>query len=176
MTGLVLGDVMPTLDDPEPSETKLGRAWGATLDWDRALETAGAPTVARAAPLDKAALERRYGPETAYAPRWHTGTFRVPYGMRIAQFEELCREMARRWFEWKHKQGYDLVNGVAPAIDPGPNPSRDLQTGLLVPGYRDYLIRAQFVKRQPETRRLEVPGELFSDDWQPSQAPTSGDD
>lgn len=168
MTGIVLGEVMPALDNPEPSETKLGRAWGEQIDWQRVQETADTPSVAEVAPLER----RTLAPEMAYAPRWETATFRVPYGMRNTQFEAFSKEMIRRWFEWMNANGSDLVNSVVPDLIPGPNPSRDLQTGLIMPGYRDFLIRAQFVERQPEIVRLELPSELF-EPWQPSQLPTS---
>jgi hypothetical protein len=37
------------------------------------------------------------------------------------------------------------------------------------------LVRAQFVEREPETIRLELPGELFRP-WRPTPLPTSSGD
>ena len=177
MNAVHIGDVVPALDNPEPTETKLGRQWGEGIDWDEVAETASEPTKAIAAPLDKRELEAKIGPQTAYQPQWITGSFRVPFGMRQAQFEVLAREMATRWFTDMRRRGFDLASGTDLLVRPGPTPSQDLSTGLEIPGHRDFLLSAQFVERHPETIRLELPGELFDGDWQPSQLPTSaGDD
>ena len=177
MTGVIVGDVPAALDNPEPTATKLGRQWGEAIDWEHVKDTAAEPTVAQAAPLDRAALTRQMGPETAYRPQWITGSFRVPYGMRDHQLEALAREMATRWFRDMQSRGWDLASGTVLDVRPGPNPSIDITTGLQIPGYRDYLLSAQFVERHPETIRLELPGGLFDPDWQPRQLETSsGDD
>jgi hypothetical protein len=172
MTAVHLGDVVPALDNPEPSETKLGRRFGDAIDWQRVQDTAGTPSTAVAAPLDRRRFQQ--APEAGYAPQWYTGSFRVPYGMTADQLEGLVKEMATRWFAEMQRRGYDLCNTV-PDLIPGPNPSRDLQSGVIVPGYRDFLIRAQFVVRQPTVTRLELPGDLF-EAFRPSQLPTSSGD
>lgn len=168
MTGIVVGDLVPALDNPEPSATKLGRRWGERVDWDA--PAGPAPTSAPLAkPMGDASVR-------AYAPQWITGSFRVPYGMRQAQLESHCRDMATRWFAEMERRGFDPASGTSLQVNPGPNPSKDLASGLEIPGYRDYLLTAQFVERHPEVIRLEVPGELF-EPWQPSQlATSSGDD
>lgn len=176
MTGIVVGDVVPQLDNPEASATKLGRRWGESIDWDRVADTMEEPTQELAVPLNKAALVAEYGPDAAYKPRWFTGSFRVPYGMREAQFEAFARDMATRWFTEMQKRGFDLASGTDLVCRPGPNPSKDLATGLEVPGYRDYLLDALFVERNPQVTRIELPSELFDADWQPSQRETSGED
>jgi len=159
MTAIHLGDVHPLLDDPEPTATKLGRAWGSGIDWDAAApDDQPDPEVAG---VDKVALEALVGPQMAYAPQWITGSFRVPYGMRTAQFEAFAHEMAARWFAEMTRKGWDLASGTDLVVRPGPNPSRDLASGLEIPGYRDILLSARFVERHPETIRVEVPGELF---------------
>lgn len=165
MTGLVLGEIVPALDNPEPTAAKLGRLYGERIRQAENLATVPDPDEAPAdvvAGLSRAAIEQRYGPETAYAPRWMTGSFRVPYGMRTEHLVSHCQEMARRWFEEMGRRGFDLVGSVSPQINPGPNPSKDLQTGLVVPGYRDFLIQAQFTERHPEVRRVELPADLFA--------------
>lgn len=177
MTGVVVGDVVPALDNPELTSAKLGRQFGDGIDWDHVNDTASEPTKAQAAPLDKAALTALMGPDTAYAPQWITGSFRVPYGMRNHQFEALAREMATRWFDDMKRRGWDLASSTCLDVRPGPNPSIDIASGLQIPGYRDYLLSAQFVERHPEIVRLELPGGLFDSEWQPSQLETSsGDD
>lgn len=176
MTGIVIGDVLPALDNPEPTASKLGREWGEAIDWDHVAETQADASTATASALDRRTLDALIGPERAYAPQWITGSFRVPYGMRAHQFEALARETATRWFNDMRARGFDLVSGAELIVRPGPNPSIDIATGLEIPGYRDYLLTTQFVERHPQTIRLEVPGELF-DDWRPSQLETSrGDD
>jgi hypothetical protein len=176
MTGILIGDVVPALDNPELTETKLGRQWGEAIDWDHVADTLSEPSMAEAAPLDKAALAATVGPAVAYAPQWVTGSFRVPYGMREAQLEALCKEMATRWFDEMRRRGWDLASGTQLAVNPGPNPSIDIASGLSIPGHRDYLLSAQFVERHPQTVRVEVPGELF-DPYRPRQLETSsGDD
>ena len=162
MTGIVIGDVLPELNNPEPTATKLGRQWGQSVDWDQiAADLPNGSDEGEVEGLDKARFERAFGPETAYAPRWHTGSFRVPYGMRASQFEQFAREMATRWFDEMRRLGFDLASSTVLDVRPGPNPSVDLTTGLSVPGYRDYLLSAQFVERNPQVVRLELPGELF---------------
>lgn len=173
MTAVHLGDVVPALDNPEPTETKLGRQFGAAIDWDAVRETAAEPSVAESAPLDRQRFAR--GVETARAPKWHTGTFNAPLGMRGPTFNAHCAEMAKRWLEEMRRRGFDVCSSTRIDIVPGPYPAHDLATGLSLLGEREMLVRAQFVERQPETIRLELPGELF-EVWRPSPLPTSSGD
>jgi hypothetical protein len=175
MTGIVVGQVVPALDNPEPSASKLGRAYGERLKTAPLATVPDEKTVDVVPGLSKARMAARHGPETAYAPRWMTGSFRVPYGMREAQLVAHCKEMAARWFEEMGRRGFDLVNSTMPQVNPGPNPSKDLATGLTIPGHRDFLIQAQFIERHPETMRLELPSDLF-EAWRPSQLPKSSDE
>lgn len=170
MTAVHLGDVVPALDNPEPTETKLGRAWGRGIDWDRVNDTASEPSVAESAPLDVQRMAASV--ENARAPRWHTGSFRAPLGMRGPAFGSHCAEMAKRWLEEMRRRGFDVCSSTRIQIDPGPYPARDLATGLSLLGEREMLVRAQFVERHPEVVRLELPGELLRP-WKPSQLPTS---
>ena len=173
MSAVHLGDVIPALDNPEPTETKLGRQWGRGIDWDRVAETSSEPSQAVAAPLSRKLLQQ--GPEAGYAPRWHTGSFRAPIGMRGPTFGAHCAEMAKRWMEEMRRRGFDVWSSTRVQIDPGPYPAKDLATGLSLLGEREMLIRAQFVERRPETVRLELPGELF-EAFRPTQLPTSNGD
>ncbi len=175
MTGILIGDVHPALDNPEPTAQKLGRQWGQGIDWDEIAETLDDQPEPEVAGADKAALEAVGGPQMAYAPQWITGSFRVSYGMKTAQFEAFAREMATRWFDEMRRKGWDLASSTELLVRPGPNPSVDLASGLAVPGYRDFLLSAQFVERHPETIRLEVPGELF-EPLTLRQLPTSSGD
>lgn len=176
MTAVVVGDVVPALDNPEPTATKLGRQWGEGIDWSEVEETLSEQPEPDVPGLDTATLAHQIGPEVAYRPQWITGSFRVPYGMRSQQFEAFAREMATRWFAEMGRRGFDLASGTSLDVRPGPNPSVDLASGLQVPGYRDFLLSAQFVERHPETVRLEMPGELF-EPLTLRQLPTSsGDD
>lgn len=145
-----LGEVVPFLDTPEPTEQKLGRTWagqGATRE----------PT-----PLSKDALLKAHGPETAYAPKWHTGSFRAPLGMRWPQFRALVHEQTTKWLEAMTARGFDVCSESRVDVVPGPYPARDLVTGLSLLGEREMLVRAQFRERRPTVRRVELPGALFS--------------
>ena len=174
MTAVHLGDVVPALDNPEPTETKLGRAWGRGIDWDRINDTASEPSVAESPGLDRRRLAASV--ENARAPQWHTGSFRAPLGMRGPTFGAHCAEMAKRWLEEMRRRGFDVCSSTRIQIDPGPYPAKDLATGLALLGEREMLVRAQFVERQPEMIRMELPSGLFAP-WRPSQLPTSsGDD
>lgn len=164
-----LGDVVPALDDPEPTARKLGRAWGRTIDWSR-LGDASEPSVAESAPLDLGRMADAV--KTARAPRWHTGSFRAPLGMRGPVFGKHCAEMAKRWLEEMRRRGFDVCSSTRVQIDPGPYPAKDLATGLSLLGEREMLVRAQFVERHPEVVRLELPRELLRP-WKPTQLPTS---
>ena len=176
MTGLILGDVPAFLDNPEETASKLGRQWGQGIDWQEVEETLSDQPEPEVAGASKQLIQQTVGPDTAYMPRWQTASFRVPYGMRMQQFEAFARDMATRWFDEMRRRGFDLASGTVLDVRPGPNPSKDLTTGLSVPGYRDILLSAQFVERHAETIRLEVPGELF-EPLTLRQLPTSsGDD
>lgn len=149
MTAIHLGEVVPFLDNPEPSEIKLGRSWD------------GRGATRTAAPLSKDALIRAHGPETAYAPRWHTGSFRAPLGMRGPAFKALVHERTRAWLEAMQRRGFDVCSTTRIDIQPGPYPAKDLLSGLVILGEREMLVRAQFLERRPTVRRVELPGELF---------------
>lgn len=173
MTAIHLGDVVPVLENPEPTETKLGRRFGQQIDWDAIAETASEPSVAEDAPLDRRRLARCV--ETARAPKWRGGTFRCPLGMRGPVFNAHCTDQVRRWIEEERRRGFDIWGSTRIQIDPGPYPATDLATGLKLLGEREMLVRAQFVERQPEVVTLELPGGLF-EAWRPTPLPTSSGD
>jgi hypothetical protein len=150
MTAIHLGDVVPALDNPEPTAVKRGRQLHAL----RANPSG---------PLSKASLEAEHGPESAYRPRWHTGSFRAPLGMRGPAFSTLCADQARAWLNEMQRRGFDIVSDTQVDIQPGPYPAKDLITGLLLLGEREMLIRAQFRERQPTVERIELPRELFAE-------------
>jgi hypothetical protein len=155
MTAAVhLGDVPAFLDRPEPTETKLGRAWGRGIDWDGVAEAEPKATVAPLRP-------RRLTEDAARAPKWRTGSFRCPLGMRGPVFNAHVTEQVKRWIEAERKLGFDVWSSTRIKVVPGPYPARDLLTGLLLLGEREMLVQAEFVERQPEIVRLELPGELF---------------
>ena len=164
MTAAVhLGEVPAFLDRPEPTETKLGRAWGRAIDWQKA----AAPVVptASVAPLPK----RRLDSSSARAPRTRTGTFRAPLDMRAPSFAALCREKVNVWIQEQHRRGFDICSTTRINVHPGPYPARDLLTGLLLLGEREMLVSAQFVERAPEVVHVELPSELFRP-WRPDDA------
>jgi hypothetical protein len=173
MTAIHLGDVVPALDNPEPTETKLGRRFGASIDWDRIADTTDEPSEVVDAPLDRRRLAR--GVETAGAPKWHTGSFRAPLGMRGPTFGLHCAEMTKRWLREMQARGFDVWSATRINVTPGPYPAVDLHTGLKLVGEREMLVRAQFVERQPEVITLELPGGLF-EAWRPTPLPTSSGD
>jgi hypothetical protein len=123
-----LGDVVPVLDAPEPTATKLGRRFGRQIDWAKIAETASEPSPAEDAPLSKRQAARSV--ETAHAPKWRGGTFRCPLGMRGPTFNAHCTDHVRRWIEEERRQGFDIWSGTRIQIDPGPYPATDLATGL----------------------------------------------
>ncbi len=174
MTAAVhLGEVVPGLANPEPTEKKLGREFGRRIDWDRIRETASEPTVASDAPLNRRRAAR--GVETARAPKWRGGTFRCPLGIRGPVFNAHCTEQVKRFIEEERRRGFDIWSSTRIQIDMGPYPATDLATGLKLLGEREMIVRAQFVEREPETVRLELPGGLF-ERWRPTQLPTSTGD
>lgn len=168
MSAVHLGEVPSFLDNPEPTETKLGRVWGAGIDWEAKPEPR-----ATVAPLPK----RRLDGSEARAPRWRTGSFRAPLDMRGPTFAALCREQVNTWIQHQHRAGFDICSTTRINVIPGPYPARDLLTGLLLLGEREMLVQAQFVERQPEIVRMELPGELFAP-WRPDndRLPTSSGD
>jgi hypothetical protein len=174
MTAAVhLGDVVPGLVAPEPTEQKLGRKFGQSIDWDKIAETASEPSPTEDVPLDK----RRFaqGVEAARAPQWRGGTFRCPLGIRGPAFDSHCRAHVGKWIEEERRRGFDVWSSTRIQIDLGPYPATDLATGLKLLGEREMLVRAQFVEREPDVVRLELPGGLFRP-WRPTPLPTSTGD
>lgn len=149
MTAVHLGEVVPFLDNPEPSGVKIARA------------ASGPDAPPAPAPLSRDALLAQYGAETAYAPKWHTGSFRAPLGMRGPAFQQLVYQQTTTWLEAMRKKGFDVCSSSEIDVTPGPYPAKDLATGLVILGEREMLVRAQFLERQPIVRRVELPGELF---------------
>lgn len=168
-----LGEVVPGLDNPEPSAKKLGREFGRRIDWDRIAETAAEPSEAEVKPLEKRSFA--LGVEMARAPKWRGGTFRCPLGIRGPVFNAHCTEQVKRFIEEERRRGFDVWSSTRIQIDMGPYPATDLATGLKLLGEREMLVRAQFVEREPEVITLELPGGLFRP-WRPAPLPTSSGD
>lgn len=168
MTAIHLGDVVPALDNPEPTAAKLGRRYADASDH-------GGPTGADAevAPIDRRRIKDTV--TNARAPKWQTGSFRAPLGMRGPTFGAHCSEMAKKWLAEMQRRGFDVCSSSRIDVLPGPYPAKDLATGLSLLGEREMLVRAQFVERRPEVVTLELPGGLF-EAWRPSQRPTSSGD
>src|SRR5262245_37256411 len=119
MTAAVhLGDVPTFLDAPEPTETKLGRAWGAGIDWDTVARTQTEAPRATVAALSK----RRLDTSVARAPKWQTGSFRAPLDMRAPSFATLCREKVGVWIQEMHRRGLDIWSSTRIDVQPGPYP------------------------------------------------------
>jgi hypothetical protein len=96
--------------------------------------------------------------------------------MRGPVFNARVTEMVTRWIEAERKLGFDVWSETRIDVQPGPYPARDLLTGLLLLGEREMLVQAQFVERQPEIVRMELPGGLFKA-WRPDdRLPTSSGD
>ena len=163
MTAIILGETPLALDErAEKTADKLGRQFGAQIDWDDAQEKAADPDYAPVDPgISKAEILAEHGPDMAYAPTWQYATFRVAMGTRLHQYEAQRNENVNRWVIEMDKLGWDLDTSAKIHCAPGPYPSRDLTTNLEVPGYRDILVAASFIRRNPVVRRIELPAELF---------------
>lgn len=163
MTGIVLGAIPAALDEgSETTADKLGRRFGASIDWDDAGEKGRDPDYRPVDPgVSRTAILAEHGPETAYMPRWQYATFRAPMGCRMPQYEALRNENVGRWVNEMARMGWDLDSSTKIHCAPGPYPARDLATNLELPGYRDILVAARFTERNPRVRRIELPGELF---------------
>lgn len=158
MTAIVLGETPQALqEDAETTADKLGRTFGAQIDWDD-LESA-APAVDPG--LNKAAILAEHGPQTAYRPAWQFATFRVAMGSKLHQYEALRNENVKRWIDEMGRRGWDFDASSPIHCRPGPYPARDLATNLEIPGYRDILVAARFIERAPQVRRIELPAEMF---------------
>lgn len=169
-----LGDVDPSVDNPELTRTKLGRQFGQQIDWGHIEETlSDAPKRNTVDGLDVGAVSRAHGPETAYMPRRHIGSFAVEYGMRGPVLEQAKREAVTKWLDVMHKRGFDLVRSGRIQLVDGPNPSIDPTSGQLRPGFRDLLAGAYFVERHPETLRIDVDDDMLAPTVL-TQRPTSG--
>ena len=166
MVGIITEPVLPALDNPEPTEAKLGRTYGRRIDWAK-VEAEGraerGKAVEQAAPaVDVARIQRELDATSPYAPRLKMGTFKAPIGMRGSQFEKLRNERVQVFADHLYRQGWDLMRSRRIEVWPGPNPARDLATGLPLLGEREFIVRAWFTHRRPEPLRIELPGELLA--------------
>jgi hypothetical protein len=156
MTAIVVGETPPALrEDAETTADRLGRLYADAIaggDFEPATIDPG---------LSREAIAAEHGPETAYMPKWQYATFRAPMGIRMPQYESLRDEKVGLWIAEMARMGWDLDSGSKVHCAPGPYPSRDLGTNLEVPGYRDILVAARFVERNPVVRRIEVETALF---------------
>lgn len=151
MTVLHTSPVLPALDNPVPSGQKRLAAWLA----DPTPEPSMVPA------LDVASLQRKYGPESARAPRMQEGTFRAEMSMRVDQFERLRNDRVNQFVIGMNQRGWDLDTSRNIQVYPGVHPALDLATQKPVIGLREFVVRAWFRCRTPEPLRLDLPPELL---------------
>lgn len=165
MVGVVTEPLVPEYANPEPTTEKLGRNFGARIDWEkvdrlgRERDERGDGT--RVVPgVDVAAIQRRVGPDTARAPKLHEATYRIPIGVRRAQYVALRNDAIRTWLDAMHRKGWDLYvpkgRKKPIAAYPGPYPYQDLASGLAQMDAREGRLRAYFTMRDPEPLRIEL--------------------
>lgn len=174
MVGLITSPIPPAFDAPEETALKLGRLFGARIDWDEVRDEGKAnrgkpkPELIDAnlkvtRPIaDARMLSLLPGPETAYAPEWHRATFRVPLGIRMTQYERRRDEAAQIWVREMGKQGYDLCTDSRLVVKPGPYPATDLYSGLPLLGEREVILLARFRWRTPDLATFELPADWFT--------------
>lgn len=154
--------VEPALDAPEPSAIKRSAKWAAGIDWDKVgtpVESTGPVEIPG---LDVAALQRKYGPHTAYWPREQWGTFTAPLGATHAQFEQIKYQAIRRWLDHMDREGWQFRSEYRIQVYNGVYPAYDLRDRAPRLDLREFRVRACFVKRHPETIRLELDPELLA--------------
>ena len=150
----------PALNAPEPSATKRTAKWAATIDWDKVGTVA--PSGPKVVPgLDVEALQRKYGPHTAYHPREMCGTFTAPIGASRAQFERIKYQAVKRWLEHMDREGWQFRAEYRIQVYNGVYPAYDLRDKAPRFDLREFQVRACFTKRAPETVRLELDPELL---------------
>lgn len=147
--------IPPALDNPTPSAEKRNLAWGAKIDWDKFGKKAE-PGRREIPELDMAQLQAKYGPDRAYWPREHTATFRAPIGARQDQFERIRNDAVRHWLEYMDRDGWDFRSEYRISVYPGVYPAYDLRDRVALLDEREFMAVAFFVKRQPETVRIEL--------------------
>lgn len=173
MVGLITSPVAPAFDAPEETALKLGRIFGAKIDWEQ-VRAQGKAERGKPKPdllddklrvtrpiADAGLLALLPGPETAYAPEWHRATFRVPLGIRWSQYEKRRDEAAAIWVREMGRQGYDLCTDSRLNVQPGPYPAIDLYSGLPLVGERECIMLARFRWRTPDLATFELPADWF---------------
>lgn len=146
------------LRDPLPTEVKRVRRWLAQQGLQRAEAILARPQQLVVPALDMQRMQDTYHPEHGSRPRLLTGTFRVPLDCPQALFAQLAQAAARVFVQAMDKQGYDLAG--PPKVFPGVYPARDLLSGLVLLGEREFFVQAPFAYRQPKPVRLELPAEM----------------
>ena len=150
MTALMVGESPSALVDPIPTGAKRIDQFVKSGDADL-----------RDLTLDVAGLQRKYGPERAYAPRMFEGTFKVPLGVSGQVYERVRNEKVRKFVEAWGKRGFDWLSDRHIQVYPGMYPAHDTLTNLPLLGEREFIVRAWFRHRSPKPIRLELPPHLL---------------
>ena len=144
MTLLRLGGTLEREFPREPTALKRLREW-----FER-----GTREPRSSPPLDVERLRRRYGPETAYAPKTVMGTFTAPNDGTTTAFRHECARKIRLWLDEMARQGLDwtgqtitLRNGMTHPRSPFNEP---------IAGAREYIVATAFVERHPTITRLQI--------------------
>lgn len=152
--------IEPALNAPEPSAVKRSAKWAAGINWDK-LGTVKSSGPREIPGLDVAALQQKYGPHTAYWPRELWGTFTAPLGASRAQFERIKYDAVRTWLNHMDREGWQFRSEYRIQVFDGVYPAFDLRDKCARLDMREFRVRACFVKRDPETVRLELDPELL---------------
>lgn len=151
--------IEPALNAPEPSAIKRTAKWAAGIDWSKLGEKSEGPKEIPA--LDVAAIQRKYGPHTAYWPREMWGTFTAPIGATHAQFERLKYDAVRKWLEHMDREGWQFRSEYRIQVYDGVYPAYDIRDRAPRLDLREFRVHAWFCRRDPETVRLELDPELL---------------
>ena len=147
--------IPPALDNPDPSAVKRNQKWAAKIDWDKFGKKAE-PGRREIPGLDMAQLQTKYGPDRAYWPREWTATFRVPIGATQTQYERIKYDAIRHWLDHMDRDGWQFRSEYRISVYPGVYPAFDLRDRVALLDEREMMAVAFFVKREPETIRLEL--------------------
>jgi len=147
--------IVPALDNPTPTAQKRLDEFNAKINWDEFGKKK--PTGPKDIPaLDVAALQARYGPQTAYWPREHWGTFRAPVGATRGQYERIKYDAVRKWLDHMNREGWQFRSEYRIQVFDGQYPAYDLRDRIPLFDQRQFNVRAYFCKRQPTTIRHEL--------------------
>ena len=113
--------------------------------------------------LDVETLQAKYGAKHAQRPRTIEGSFMIPVGATEDLYYRERERCIKAFIEAFEAQGWHWETNTRIQVFPNRYPAYDLKSEVMRPDMVEFGVRAQFVFRNPEPMRVELPPELLED-------------